>query len=169
MARKIVLDDGILELDINGRGLLRFNASDFNVYQRFATLAKELPEIEQEYRAKVEQFAVPEGEETETTDTDQETEIDLDATSAVMDACREIDRKIKQKLAWVFGPGNDFDALLGGVNLMAFGRNGERVITNLIEALSPYLESGAKQHQKEAAQEAVEQAKRNRAQRRAMK
>lgn len=168
MAKKIVLDDGILELDINGRGLLRFNASDFNVYQRFASLAKELPEIEKDYKAKVEQFTETESEGPATTDSDM-AGIDFDAVSTVMDACREIDKKIKEKLAWVFGPGNDFDVLLGGVNLMAFGRNGERVITNLIEALSPYLESGTKKHREEVAQEAVEQAKLNRAHRRSLK
>ena len=74
-----------------------------------------------------------------------------------------MDREIKEKLSGVFGPGNDFDALLGGVNVMAVGNNGQRVITNLLNALAPCIEEGAERHMKDAAQEA----KLGRAQRRA--
>lgn len=155
MAEKIMLDDGILELDINGRGLLRFNPSDFNVYQRFSALVRELPQLESKYKANVEQ-ASPDAD-------------DITLAGAALDRAREIDADIKRRLSAVFGQENDFDQLLDGVNLMAFGRNGERVITNLLAALSPYLEDGVKQHMKDAASEAVAEAKLNRAQRRAGK
>lgn len=156
MAQKLILDDGILELDINGRGLLRFNASDFNLYQRFLTLVKELPGLEKEYAETVEQETGPEeGDE-------------LALAGVFMDKAKAQDRKLKDKLAWVFGPGNDFDLLLDGVNLMAFGRNGQRVITNLLNALLPYLDKGMQQHRKDEAAEAVAQANANRAQRRAL-
>ena len=142
--KTLQFDDGLLRLDINGNGILTFNPSDFNVYQRFFGLLKELPELEKRYAAEVEQ---PGSE---------------DDSFAL--AGRELDREIKDKLGAAFGPGNDFDALLGGVNLMAVGNNGQRVITNLLNALAPYIEEGAKRHQQEAAEAAL----RSRAQRRAV-
>lgn len=154
MAETLHLDDGILELDINGRGLLRFNASDFNVYQRFIAIVKELPEMEKKYMSEVEQ--PDNGDE-------------LELAAANLNKAREIDRQIKERLSEAFGQENDFDNLLGGVNLMAFGRNGERVITNLLNALTPYIERGVKQHMKDAAADAVAYAEKNRAQRRAEK
>lgn len=52
--QKLVIDDGLVRLDINGNGVLKFNPSDFNVYERFYALTKELPEIEKKYAAEVE-------------------------------------------------------------------------------------------------------------------
>ena len=139
-------DDGLLRLDVNGNGLLTFNPSDFNVYQRFFQLLKELPELEKRYVAQVERSSGETGGE-----------------DSFQLAGRELAREIKEKLSGVFGPGNDFDALLGGVNVMAVGNNGQRVITNLLNALAPCIEEGAERHRKDAAQEA----KLGRAQRRA--
>lgn len=146
MATKLMLDDGILELDINGRGLLRFNPSDFNLYQRFCALAKDLPEIEKQYVAEV-----------ETAQSDDADTLELVGRELVH--AKEIDADIKRRLSDVFGKENDFDQLLGGVNLMAFGRNGERVITNLLNALNPYLTEGINNHMKGAAAKAVAEAK----------
>ena len=150
--KTLQFDDGLLRLDVNGNGLLTFNPSDFNVYQRFFGLLKELPELEKRYAAEVELPAgEPGGEES------------LTLAGRELDRARELDREIKDKLGAVFGPGNDFDALLGGVNVMAVGNNGERVITNLLNALAPYIEEGAERHR----QDAVQAAKLNREQRRA--
>ena len=66
-------------------------------------------------------------------------------------------------LAEVFGPGNDFDAMLGGTNLLAVAGNGERVITNLFAALQPILEAGARQCADAKATLAVQQAQAARA------
>ena len=156
MAEKLIFDDGILRLDVNGNGLLCFNPSDFNVYQRFCALVKELPKLEEQYKAEVEQM--PEDA--------SEGEI-IELAGRELDRAKEIDAAIKRKLSGVFGADNDFDRLLGGVNLMAFGSNGERIITNLLNALTPYLEDGVKKHMDDAAAEAVAEAKLNRAQRRA--
>lgn len=158
MAKKLALDDGIIELEINSNGILRFNPSDFNLYQRFCAFAKAIPEIEKQYRAAIE--ASPEGGG------------DGDVVAfakAKLDRVKEIDDKIKARLSAVFGGGNDFDILLGGVSLMACGQNGQFVITNLLKALTPYLEEGARKHLGDAAGEAVAQAEKNRAQRRAAK
>lgn len=148
--KTLQFDDGLLRLDINGNGILTFNPSDFNVYQRFFGLLKELPELEKLYAAEVEQP----GSEDDS----------FALAGRELDRARELDREIKDKLGAAFGPGNDFDALLGGVNLMAVGNNGQRVITNLLNALAPYIEEGAKRHQQEAAEAAL----RSRAQRRAV-
>ena len=150
MATKLMLDDGVLELDINGRGLLRFNPSDFNLYERFCRLAKELPEIEKQYVAEVEEQGEADG---------------LELAGRELARAKEIDADIKRRLSDVFGEANDFDQLMGGVNLMAFGRNGERVITNLLNALTPYLTDGINSHMQGAAAKAVAEAKAERAMR----
>ena len=150
--KTLQFDDGLLRLEVNGNGLLTFNPSDFNVYQRFFRLLKELPQLEQRYVAEVEQSAGGPGEEGS-----------LELAGRELDRARDMDREIKEKLSGVFGPGNDFDALLGGVNVMAVGNNGERVITNLLNALAPYIEEGAERHRQDAAREA----RLNREQRRA--
>ena len=150
MATKLMLDDGILELDINGRGLLRFNPSDFNLYERFCRLAKELPEIEKQYVAEVEEQGEADG---------------LELAGRELARAKEIDADIKRRLSDVFGKENDFDQMMGGVNLMAFGKNGERVITNLLNALTPYLTDGINSHMQGAAAKAVAEAKAERAMR----
>ena len=42
------------------------------------------------------------------------------------------------------GNQNDFKKLLNGVNLLAVADNGQRVVTNLFEALEPVLVEGAR-------------------------
>ena len=54
----------------------------------------------------------------------------------------QLDKKLKEGLTQVF-PGNDFEALLGGVSLLAVGANGERVLTNFLHCLEPILRRGA--------------------------
>lgn len=147
--RKLVIDDGLVRLDINGNGVLKFNPSDFNVYERFYGLLKELPELEKKYTVEVE--AAPDEDDV------------IELVGIALEKAKAIDTDIKAKLAAVFGPGNDFDQLLDGVNLMAFGKNGERVITNLLNALLPYMENGLKKHTSDE----VAAAKLNREQRRA--
>ena len=149
--QKLHIDDGLVRLDINGNGLLCFNASDFNLYNRFLSFARELPDIEKKYHSEVESGKAPESD-------------DLEIAGANLDIAEAIDREVKTRLSAVFGSGADFDKLLGGVNCMSFGGNGERIITNLLEGLKPYLEKGVKQHLDAAAAKA----KSNREQRRAM-
>ena len=63
----------------------------------------------------------------------------------ILELMVQADEKMKGVLNWVFGPGNDFHKILGGVNLLAVAGNGERVVTNLFAALEPVLVEGAKQ------------------------
>jgi len=140
MAGKLAIDNGILEFEVNGGELLRFNPSDPNVYHRFSELAVELPKLEEDFR-----------KQAETLD-----EKDAAGMLALMNA---FDRALKEKLAQVFGEENDFDRILGGVNLLAVGRNGQRLISNVLESLQPLLEEGVKRHRQHAAAEAVAEAK----------
>lgn len=146
MAKKVQFDDGLIRLDINGNGILAFNPSDFNVYQRVYALTRELPELEKQYSREVE-----------------ESETEFERVGKELDRAREIDLAVKKKLSHAFGDKNDFDVLLDGVNVMAFGGNGERIITNLLNALMPYIEEGISK----IADSEIETAKKNREQRRA--
>lgn len=154
MVEKLIFDDGVKRIDINGNGLLCFNPSDLNVYQRLCALLQELPAMEERYKIHVEE---PED--------GMEAKEVLPLVGAALDHAKKIDAELKKKLAWVFGTANDFDKLLGGVNLMSPAGNGERVITNFLNAITPYIEEGARKHAKDAAAEAVAEAKRERARR----
>lgn len=117
---KIQFDSGIKEYKLNGMGVLRFNPGDPNLYARFLEAAEKIKALKQELTAQA---------ETEGT--------------AVVQLLQTADEKMKKTLSWVFGEGNDFHKLLGGVNLLAVAGNGERVVTNLFNALQPVLLSGA--------------------------
>lgn len=138
---QLTIDTGLREYAVNGGperggGVLRFNPSDPNVYSRFYALQDQLAELEQ-------QIQPPES-----------TVSGADNIQLLAQA----DRRAKQLLADVFGPGNDFDAMLGHTNLMAVACNGQRVITNLFAALLPIMEAGARQCADVKAQAAVQQA-----------
>ena len=144
----IIFDSGMRSYRINESGVLRFNPSDPNVYARFMDAVEKIKAVESEQAHKANQ-------------------IDRDAESAPEEILRimsETDKKIKDLLNHVFGSGNDFDELLEGVNLMAVATNGERVVSNLINALLPIMEDGAKA----CVQAEVSDAKLNREQRRAV-
>ncbi len=122
--KKIQFDSGIQEFKINGKGVLRFHPGDPNVYARFLDADDRIQKIAQE---------LAEGGETS------------DAQSMELVRLMEkADRQMKQVLSWVFGQDNDFDKILGGVNLLAVADNGEQVITNLLAALEPVLVEGAR-------------------------
>ena len=65
----------------------------------------------------------------------------------------QLDKQLKHQLALVF-PGNDFDALLGGVSLLAVAGNGQTVFANLVQALMPVLEQGMAEFARQAADRA---------------
>ena len=141
---KIQFDSGMKEYRINGTGVLRFNPGDPNVYARFLEAAQKIQALETDL-----------AEQAKTLEDRQ------DGTQVVK-LMAEADRKMKQVLGWVFGEGNDFDKILGGVNLLAVAGNGERVVTNLFEALQPILVAGAERCAKEKTQAAVQKARKRR-------
>ena len=113
---KILFDAGVKSYRINGGGVLKFNPADPNLYQRFMEAVDQIKQLEKE-------LAQPQQD-------------------ALAQLCR-MDRQVKKILGWVFGGDNDFDMLLGKVNLLAVAGNGQRVITNLLQALLPVLTEGA--------------------------
>lgn len=145
----LIIDSGIKEYQINGKGVLRFNPSDPNVYARFMDATEKIRGVEQQMAAKAKSLS------------DKDSENMGEENLRIM---RETDQQIKAILNEVFGCGNDFDQLLENVNLMAVATNGERVITNLMNALQPIMEAGAKA----CVAGEVAGAKQNREQRRAM-
>ena len=133
MAEKLIFDTGIKEFDVNGNGLLRFNPSDPNLYNRFMSVHSEIEAIESDI---------------------QQRRTEELTSEAVLEMMADYDRRVKEKLSYVFGPENDFDKLLGGVNLMAMTTSGNLVVTNLLNAIYPIIEDGVKQYAKmEAARE----------------
>ena len=113
---KITFDAGLKRYRINGGGVLEFNPADPNLYARFMEAVEQIKQLE----AELQQLS----------------------GDPLTQLCR-MDRQVKKTLGWVFGGNNDFDMLLGKVNLLAVASNGERVITNLLQALLPVLTEGA--------------------------
>ena len=124
--KQLTIDTGVQEFEINGSGVLRFNPSDPNVYNRFFAAETTLTELDAEAQKRMEQI------EADFPDDNQRVGAEL----AVL---AEYDRKIKEVLNGVFGAGNDFDEILHGVNLAAVAGNGRRVVTNLLDALTPII------------------------------
>lgn len=136
----ISFDSGMQQYRINGGGVLRFNPGDPNLYARFLESADKIREIEQQLTDRAEHMEQP------------------DSGAAAVKLMAQADKEMKEVLRWVFGGENDFDQLLGGINLLAVAGNGERVITNLFAALEPVLVAGAEKCARDLEQAAVEQA-----------
>lgn len=141
---KIQFDSGIKQYKINGNGILQFNPADPNVYARFMEAAQKIKQLETQLRSKAD--TAPE-----------------EGGAQIVHLMADADKQMKDILSWVFGEGNDMNAILGGVNLLAMASNGERVVTNLFAALQPILMEGAQSCAKETTRAAVEKAKARRA------
>lgn len=142
---KISFDSGIKEYRINGSGVLRFNPGDPNLYVRFLDAAEKIQSVEEELTQQAKQLN------------------ETDSGTQAVKMMAQADKQMKEILGEVFGAGNDFDKILGGVNLLAVAGNGERVVTNLFAALQPILVAGAERCAKETGEAAVQQAKARRA------
>ena len=118
--KKLTLDTGVVSYRL-GDGVLRFNPADPNVYVRFSQATQKLQTAEKEMSQALSQKGAD-----------------------VLAVMAETDKSIKDILGWVFGPGNDFDQMLGGVNLLAVAADGKRVADQLFAALEPVLLEGAK-------------------------
>lgn len=121
----INFDTGIRSYRVGG-GILRFNPTDPNLYARFLDALEELAALEQ---------TLPQG-------------------TGAISALRQVDQKAKAILQRVFGEENDISAVFGGVNLMAVGENGHRILENFVSALEPILTEGAVRWAKEKAETA---------------
>lgn len=141
---KLNFDNGIQEFEINGNGILRFNPGDPNVYARLLDALDEIKAIENDL-------------------VEQAKNIQQDDGAEVLRLMAKADKRVKDTLGKVFGPENDFDEILGGVNVMAVASNGERVISNLLNVLTPIIQDGAEKCAKQQADIAVAEAKNDRA------
>lgn len=117
--KKLKLDTGVVSYKI-GQGVLQFNPADPNVYMRFRQAMDKLEAMEKDLRQQLQE-------------------------KSVLDVMADMDRQLKEQLGWVFGPGNDFDAICGGVNLLSADAEGQRLISKLFAALEPVLLEGARQ------------------------
>lgn len=140
--KKLNIDTGVEEFRVNGRGVLRFNPADPNLYHRFFAAGRTLNDYD---AALTKALQTVEGDEQA-------------CAAAGLRLLNEYDGKIKALLTGIFGPENDFDAILGGVNLAGVGANGKRVVQNLLEALTPILREGAERRLKAAADTAEREA-----------
>lgn len=137
---KISFDNGVRQYKL-GQGVLKLNPSDPNLFLRFERISGELAQIEKEMEQRLQ--SAPED-------------------ASVVALLHEADSRMKQLLNRLFGPENDFDKILGGVNLLAVASNGQRVVTNLFAALEPVLTEGARQCAQLAGDEALEKARQRR-------
>ena len=101
------IDTGVEEFRVNGRGVLRFNPADPNLYHRFFAAGAELDGYD---AALTKALAALDGDEQQ-------------RAAAGLALLNEYDGKIKKLLTGIFGAENDFDAILGGVNLAGVGAN----------------------------------------------
>ena len=140
------IDTGVEEFSVNGRGVLRFNPADPNLYHRFFAAGKTLERYDAELTAALGQLGGGEQQRA----------------AAGLALLQDYDGRIKRLLGEIFGAENDFDAILNGVNLAGVGANGRRVVQNLLEALTPILREGAERrlHAAADAAEAAAQAAR---------
>lgn len=161
--QKITFDTGIKEFEINDKHILRFNPSDPNVYARFFESFSDVEALEAEYEKKMSELGA-DGMETD----DKGFAVGFGKAKTVTETMKEFDLRIKQKLSYAFGESYDFDEILEHINVLAFGANGERIITNVLNAFTPIFEEGMREYTEKEAQEAVETAKLNREQRRAL-
>ena len=115
---KLTFDSGLRTYRVGG-GTLRFNPSDPNLYARFLDALDRLAQLEQ------------------TLDTPRE-------ASGIIALLSDTDKQVKDILRQVFGPENDLEAVFGGMNLLAVGDNGMRLLTNFMAALEPILTDGAR-------------------------
>lgn len=114
---KLTFDTGMKTYKV-GAGVLKFNPTDPNVYARFLETLDSLAQLEEELTRHSGQEAIT--------------------------ALARADQQIKERLSYVFGPGNDLESVFSGVSLLAVGANGERLITNFLAALEPILSEGAR-------------------------
>ena len=135
---KIKFDSGVRAFDLGTGTALRFNPGDPNLYVRFLEAGEKVSAVEKGLAAQAKDMAAN-GE-------------------TVVTLLKDADKKMKAILRWVFGEENDFEKILGGVNLLAVGNNGKRVVSNLFAALQPILLAGAEACAREQTQAAVARA-----------
>ena len=142
---KLAFNTGIKEMDCGFGVPLRVNFADPNFYERFGHMTQRITDIEKQMAERSKTKNITDGND-------------------VLRILRETDLEVKSIMNETFGLGNDFDKIMGGMNIMAVCEDtGERIVTGFLNAITPLVHNGfeAFAHGK------VEEAKMNREQRRA--
>ena len=114
-------DTGVKTYRVGG-GQLRFNPTDPNLYARFLEAQEEITQLEEALKT---------------------------AGAEPIALLKQADTALRQILGKVFEA--DMDEILGHVSLLAMGSNGQRLITNLFNALEGILSQGARDCAREEA------------------
>lgn len=136
--RELNFDNGVQEIPVNGRAVLRLNPNDPNLYLRFKNAVNDIRRMESELDQK----------RAEVTD-----------NLEILELLGMYDQKVKAMLFQVFGQENDFDQIFGGVSVMGVARNGELAITNFFNALAPIFDEAAKTYARSEAEHELAVAK----------
>lgn len=189
MSKTLRLDTGIEEYDINGRAVFYINPTDPGLFDKVLEFADQMETFQTRhselYKRVLDEAARKKEAEMAEEQNAQigeaiEPEINLneedgypdvsDASVEVIQALRELDAEIKQRLRDVFGLQNDFDAIFDHKSALALTNSGANILDNFLEMITPIITSGAGERSEQAAklQAARAKATANRTQRRQM-
>ncbi|GHV42586.1 hypothetical protein FACS189490_11860 [Clostridia bacterium] len=65
-----------------------------------------------------------------------------------LEAMDGLDAEIKEKLSFVFGAWNDFNAIFSGLSIFAINDEGETIIESFVNAITPIIEQTADSRRK---------------------
>lgn len=141
MSKKLKLNSGVETYEIdNGTqsgAVLKVNFADTNLYFRFLEMQKALDELDKEFELKTSEFRGKVDEKGfPMVDKDNNP---TEKGREMIEVMHEIDVKIKDKLAEVFGSDNDFDSIFAGVNVMSLDQKGNSIISNFLEMITPIV------------------------------
>ncbi|MDL2327474.1 hypothetical protein LJC64_02280 [Ruminococcaceae bacterium OttesenSCG-928-A11] len=159
MAKSINFDTGADEYEVNGgRATLYFNPADPAVFAGILELQElangfetRYAELEKKITGEMDEQGFPVGAED------------------VVKGMRELDADLKAQLRDVFGPRNDFDAIFDHMSCFAITENGDTIVNNFFEAITPLFDDGVNDRvaKMEKLKAIRDKAATNRAQRRA--
>lgn len=123
---KLNFDDGIETYNLSNGAKLRINFSDFNLYDRFAKLQKDIDEIQEKHKEEINNLKVEE----------------------LIPLFVELDKEIKEKLQNVFGKENNFDEIFSHQNCFAVNSKNRFIIEEFVEAIRPIIEKAGETQSK---------------------
>lgn len=117
-----------------GKGVLRFDPSDRDLFGRFCEAAEKIRQLEKKFAEDVDGMRI---------------------SIRTLCCMNEANNRVKTLLQEVFAGENDIYKILGGANVMAVEDNGERMITNLLQTLTHIFAESAEQSADDTAEESA--------------